>query len=275
MDGTNSTNSTGSANSKFHQDATLPTDDKKGKYQGASISKADVERFTQGSSQGSWIVGDYMHHCEAVDTDTPDSDNDKLLDLLNKAVNNNDETAILKLIEDNPDLVNSKMPASSNTILHVLLEKRNMKNIIFKLIDMSDVHARGSGGYSYLHIACKHKNNHEVINKLLQAGANINAIDVQKKPPIFHAVFAENEDTINLLISLGADLMLTDMFEASLLDNAVSKKNYSIIHTLLKHGLKFKPASNYKHTKNFFEHFLTYAKTINDIELIELIQNTK
>jgi ankyrin repeat protein len=220
------------------------------------------------------LLADIICDIEICDTDSTPDEKQILLDSLSKAVTDNDETAILKFIKDNPSLVNCRMPGSFNTLLHVLLKKGNMNNIISTLIDISDIHERGDSGYSYLHCACEHKNNHEVIKKLLKAGIDINAKDGQGKTPINQAVFNQDEDTVNLLISLGADLTLKSRFDSDLLDDAIYKKNYSIVHTLLKHGCKLKPKSESRYPKTFLEDFFNYAQTNNDSELMQLILNT-
>lgn len=80
------------------------------------------------------------------------------------------------------------------------------------------------------------------IQKILDAGADINARNEDRRTPLWLATFYGVEpEIIDLLITYGADVTLPDIFNVTPLHNAVMKDNKIVAQLLLDAGTDMKP----------------------------------
>lgn len=159
------------------------------------------------------------------------------------ALNESDTTeALFKAVEDN-DIEKSLSILMSNKkfnfksesgdlLLNIACDNRN-HTIIQKLLqrgaDPNEHHGRY--GETALHRAALHGYD-EIIPMLLQAGAELDSMDYEKKTVFNYAVRFQNISTVSLLLTLGASIQDADLHVAC------SKGNAEIVALLLDHNQK-------------------------------------
>lgn len=80
------------------------------------------------------------------------------------------------------------------------------------------------------------------MQQLLDAGADVNARNENRRTPLWLATFYNIEpEFIQLLIDYGADVTMQDMFNVTPLHNAVIKDNKIVVQLLLDAGAEMKP----------------------------------
>lgn len=85
-----------------------------------------------------------------------------------------------------------------------------------------------------LHFAICHRNKREIINLLLEYGADINALDPEGRTPLANAIFFGVHSVGSLLLDKKADPTLTDNQGKNALHYAAYKKQAGIITRLLQ-----------------------------------------
>ena len=114
----------------------------------------------------------------------------------------------------------------------------NEKELVEVLIDQgADINARNRDKESPIHIAVQ-KQNKEIVSILLESGADINAEDYMRRTPLLFAVKNKDIDIINFLIENGAciDPREDSTHEEIPLHQAVVDNEKSIVEMLLKNG---------------------------------------
>jgi len=122
--------------------------------------------------------------------------------------------------------VDIPMPAPKRPeidILAAMKENKNIDEIQDIIKNSSSIDKTDSFGRTPLMMAVALKKT-ELVNLLIEKGANVNAQDVYKNSPILIAVSSENpnSDIIATLLDAGADLFALDIDNKNALDYAVS-----------------------------------------------------
>ena len=127
--------------------------------------------------------------------------------------------------------------AKGDTSLHAAVFQCCSKNIIRAMIKHgADVNATGKNNQTSLMLAC-HRGNIDVINVLLNAGADTNIVDANDLSCIHQAVGGGcGKETVQALIDHGADVNLTDKDNNTALMIACWKRNAEAINMLLNAG---------------------------------------
>ena len=86
-----------------------------------------------------------------------------------------------------------------------------------------NVNARTKDGRTLLDYAIRWQDSGdtEIVQILVDAGANVNATDAGGEPPIFDAVFSHRADIVQILVDAGADVDAKDARGKPLLHDAV------------------------------------------------------
>ena len=82
-----------------------------------------------------------------------------------------------------------------------------------------------------LHIACN-KGYKKVLNLLIDLGADVNSMDVNKYTPLHHAVYSGNEKLAKILLLRGANKFIKDCNNKTPYDLALSLNNKNLINLL-------------------------------------------
>ena len=120
------------------------------------------------------------------------------------AIQSGDQTTLLALLKDHPDLVSSKDDHGDTPLHHAAFYGH--KDMAYLLLDnKADVDARNNDGSTPLHEAAT-KGNTEVVDLLLANKADINAKDHKASTPLHDAVFGGHLATVVLLLKYKADI---------------------------------------------------------------------
>ena len=80
------------------------------------------------------------------------------------------------------------------------------------------------------------ENNREAVKKLIAAGADINAVDLNGDSPLYIALDKKYKDIAKHLITAGADINAKDATGTTPLEKAIARENVSAIETLMLLG---------------------------------------
>lgn len=115
---------------------------------------------------------------------------------------------VKEAVEKNPQLVKSR-DASGYTALHHAAIGGHADVVQVLLDSGADINARGSGGETPLLLAAA-KGNLEVVELLVKNGADVNKPGADQRTPLHKAAMAGDLDTVKALLAAGADPTLTD-----------------------------------------------------------------
>ncbi len=131
-----------------------------------------------------------------------------------------------------------RLTEKRNSIFHNSAKNNQCYPIIFyyeklqkffpqtKIIDLSNEY-----NITPLHYACYYKSIN-VIDLLLDLGANINAKDVDNRSVLFYAVYSGSYKIVKKLLFRGADKEIKDNYNKKVIDYAIEKNNKKIIYLL-------------------------------------------
>jgi hypothetical protein len=110
-------------------------------------------------------------------------------------------------------------------------------------------------------------NKPDIVNFLLDNGANMNLVDKGESTPLIVAILQNNNDSANILIERGANLNMKDIFGRTALHLTAQKKNRDILQKLLekKTEIDIEPKDSVNVTP------LSYAATFGDVECVRLL----
>jgi len=91
-----------------------------------------------------------------------------------------------------------------------------------------------TSGLGFLTTAVKYAAPRDLLQKLVDRGAEIEAKDVRGWTPLFYATARGNNDALAALLDLGADPTVTDKMGHSALDVAIRRHRRPIIETLIR-----------------------------------------
>ena len=123
------------------------------------------------------------------------------------------------------------------TWIHHAVGNDCRREVLYAIIDHgADVNATNVNNWTALMIACQ-KSNVDTINVLLKAGADPNIADVNGETCLYCAVRgACNKEVLQAIIDYGADVNATNMNNWTALMIACQKSNADVINVLLKAG---------------------------------------
>lgn len=139
-----------------------------------------------------------------------------------------------------------------------------------KIKNQSMAHRVSSTHYAVLHLATLHSSK-QVIEKLLDHGADIDVLDEQHRTPLHFAVVANRTPVVRFLISRGANLDIQSSSGRTPLLEAVINESYTIAEILIKSGANLELADT-KGTAVL--HQLCFSRNPN-LYLIELVLKNK
>jgi hypothetical protein len=170
-----------------------------------------------------------------------------------EAVRKNNSSHLIAALKAGADV--NKADRWDITPFHFALLSGN-KNIVKLLIKAgANAHYFNNIGYgasvtplSYV-ICSKVKNKKDIIELLLNAGAQVNEEDIMGSTPLFQAITIRNKDTIELLIQYGADVNHIDsLCHRTPLSLAVKEGHKDIVELLLNAGANVNQADKYGDT---------------------------
>ena len=156
------------------------------------------------------------------------------------------------------------------SILHYAIN--NSQNNYFKTIELlinngADINSHQSKlSETPLHKLCARiKPQIDVITMLLKKGAEVNAINISGKTPVFHCNFNYSVELLNLLVKYGADINIKDKYKNTLLHddyiNCFDEHFEEFLKTLISLGFDI----NSKNSAGFTPLDLCENKKIEDI----------
>ncbi len=119
------------------------------------------------------------------------------------------------------------------TPLHRAVMDDRVEIAVRLLAHGADVNARAGNGSYALMMAC---DDPEMTERLLRAGASVNAVDEDKETALFHAVNCEAEEVIRALIAAGADVNHRAKGKRIVLDGPVEEGNVALFELLIGLG---------------------------------------
>lgn len=168
---------------------------------------------------------------------------------LAKSVADGDREKIYRILRDNPNMVNYLSPVYGVTVLHLAVQHQNLTSINCLLELNADVNIRDTTqGDTPLNIACSlGSNNMEIVEKLIQYGANVNVTDLDstatscKLPwsPLISACYGNCIEAVKLLIDKGADINYAMDGGTTALGECIILEHYKIAYYLLLHGADY------------------------------------
>lgn len=168
---------------------------------------------------------------------------------LAKAVQDENEDEINKILLKNQKLINYKDPKYGNTLLTLTIINQQMKPFQSLLKNKADINIHNTyDGTSPLIQSCMFKTyNSEFAKILIENGANINDVEVGKRregnstrfTPLIAASREGKMDLVQLLIKNGADINYENEFHQSALSSCVMQDRYDIAIFLLKSGANY------------------------------------
>ena len=153
-------------------------------------------------------------------------------------VNHADFKTLKKYIEKYPAVVNVKDDRGRTALMYAGWHNKNLEVINLLLQTGADVNARDKAGNTPLMYAAEANKSTGVFKSLLQAGADVNARSDKLSTPLMFAVrYDKNLEVINSLLQAGADVNARDKAGNTTLMIAVSyDKNLEVINSLLQAG---------------------------------------
>ncbi len=114
---------------------------------------------------------------------------------------------------------------------------RNDITGVKQLIDSgTDINKQDGAGFTALHFACQ-ENNIELVELLIERGAELEIRDVYGNTPLIRAVssFRGNGEVIDYLLSKGADMNVKNDYGHSAIEWAKNVGNYNIVQFFEKY----------------------------------------
>ncbi|HTV47840.1 MAG TPA: ankyrin repeat domain-containing protein [Phycisphaerae bacterium] len=124
-------------------------------------------------------------------------------------------------------------------------------------------------GCTPLMIAAQYNTNPDVIMELLNAGANVNAVDYfGGSTPLMNATYNSNPAVAEVLITAGANVNARDYFsDTPLMCAAQNKNDRSVVISLIKAGAELNTLNNNDNTA------LDFAKSYNNSQIETVLLN--
>ncbi len=121
-------------------------------------------------------------------------------------------------------------------------------DVLVKRIQLASPDELNTAGSAFdgmpLHVACRHQRA-DVARLLLEAGADVDAIDYFRRTPLFLAIEAESLPCVEVVVAHGADLGRTPSSQYTLWEYACREMSYAIAFYLLERGATIASTSVY------------------------------
>lgn len=139
--------------------------------------------------------------------------------------------------------------AQENTMEDVMKKILSAESMREYILAQKDVNIRFKGGQTLLHYAAN-KNYGDNVRLLLKKGADINAVDYDKRTPLHEAISYFSFDAVQILLENGADLNLEDHENETPLGSIVfwpdEKKAVDVVNLFISKGYDRKKPGNAK-----------------------------
>ena len=157
---------------------------------------------------------------------------------LHAAVYGNCNKKILRTLIDHGAYVDAKNEKNLTSLL-LACSRRNIGAINVLLKAGADVNIVGVVGDTCLHRAISADCNKEVLQAIINHGANVDATNKWNESSLLLACDEGNIDAINVLFSAGADVNIVDAVGETCLHKAISADcSRKVLQTIINHGAK-------------------------------------
>ena len=158
---------------------------------------------------------------------------------LAKAVWDEDEDKIRKIVHQDTSLSNYQEPRMGSTLLMITIRRQEYKSFEILLKQRTDIYIRDTGGNTALMETCEYPScNTKFLEKLIEYGANVNDVEFiakndpdkgKEETPLMLASTAGRLDFVRLLVKHGADINYQNEYGQSALSQAVIQEKYKVI----------------------------------------------
>jgi ankyrin repeat protein len=179
---------------------------------------------------------------------------------LAKAVQDENEGRINKILAKDPALVNYQEPENGSTLLQLTVRNQQLKAFEVLLANKADVNIHETyNGSSALIEACRYPwYDIRFAELLLQNGANVNDVEVGERrkgnstrfTPLMQAAKEGRLDMVKLFVSKGANINYQNEYKQSALSEAVILEHYDVVLFLLQSGVDYKLPITYNETQD-------------------------
>jgi ankyrin repeat protein len=122
------------------------------------------------------------------------------------------------------------------TPLHYGAASGSLDCVRFLLREGADVNSCPEHGMTPLHYAAKSPNAREIIEVLVQAGAQVDAAASNGESALFGAVESDDKDAVAALLRAGASVTLRNQYNETVLHTAAYSSSLSLLQTLVDAG---------------------------------------
>jgi ankyrin repeat protein len=121
-------------------------------------------------------------------------------------------------------------------------------------------------GYTPLHLAVFSVKHRQIVEMLVNKGADINAQPASGATPLFFAVIRDQKDDVQFLLDRGANVNLPDAYGDTCLDLALRLQYMSVIPILLEKGADINAVDQSQHRP------LSYAMGMDDHKWADILR---
>ncbi|XP_063914493.1 uncharacterized protein LOC135130947 [Zophobas morio] len=124
--------------------------------------------------------------------------------------------------------------SSGSSIIHQIVQYKSIKVMKALAAKKKDEKFLAKNEENLLQLACVN-GDYEMVDFLIQHGANLNSVDSNKKTPIHHACFGGDYAICRLLLKHGAHLHFETAFSKTLLHHCCSKGIFEMVQLLIEY----------------------------------------
>ena len=173
----------------------------------------------------------------------------------------------VKLLLDQPNIDIDQINVDGNTALIFAIENSNLKMVKLLVEAGADVNQANQIGNNItpLMYAIQSRSITDIPVYLIQAGANVNAVNTSNQTVLFYACEGTNLKLTEVLLSVGADVNVVDVFGRTALFYPVRTGNIDMIY-LLANGTNLDVR---RISRSLMEDYINYGK--QNYEVFELL----
>ncbi len=143
--------------------------------------------------------------------------------------------AVKKMLKEDPDLVNA-IDSDGLTPLHLAAEYGHRQIVELLLQEGADINAKSGFKRTPLHFAAS-SGHDEIVSLFIEKGAELNKNDSFVLTPIFQAAYNGHKNIVEMLLSNGINLNATEKNSVTLLHAAAISGNPELVEMLLDKGI--------------------------------------